>query len=212
MKRTACLAIALAITVAFSANVLADDDGKWLHVRVDELSANGEKVSVNVPLSLVEALVPLIDHDEIYGGKLRLSGHDLTAAELRAVHKALSTAPDGEFVTIAGSDENVRVAKEGGYLLVNVDSNDRHSSEDDESGESAGADRKKHAEHVEARIPMDVVEALLSSGTDELDLMAAIRALAEHGETELVAVSEGDGTVRVWVDSSPAGRERGQQQ
>ncbi len=197
MKRAACLAVALALTAVFAGRVLAGDDGKWLHVRVDELSANGEKVSVNVPLSLVEALVPLIDQDDIHGGKLRFSGHDMSAAELRAVHKALGTSPDGEFVTIAGPDENVRVAKEGGYLLVNVDSDD---------AESEDPGRK---EHVEARIPMDVVEALLSSGTDELDLMAAIRALAEHGETELVAVSEGAGTVRVWVDSSPAGRDGG---
>lgn len=196
MKRTIGFAIAFALSALFAGSALAGDDGKWLHVRVDELSANGEKVTVNVPLTLVEALVPLIDADEVHGGKLRLSGHDMSAAELRAVHKALSASPDGEYVTIAGPGENVRVAKEGGYLLVNVDS----SGDGDGHGDS---------EHVEARIPMDVVEALLSSGTEELDLMAAIRALANHGETELVAVSENDGTVRVWVDSSPAGRDGG---
>jgi len=201
MRKAASFAIAIALavasTAAFAGSALAGDDGKWLHVRVDELSANGEKVTVNVPLTLVEALIPLIDEEDVHGGKLRLSGHDMSAAELRAVHKALAASPDGEYVTVAGPDENVRVAKEGGYLLVNVD----------KAGDAADDDHD--GEHVEARIPMDVVEALLSSGTDELDLMAAIRALAEHGETELVAVSEGEGTVRVWVDSSPAGRDGG---
>lgn len=195
------LGFALAVTAATAGASLAGDDGKWLHVRVDESSANGEKVTVNVPLALVEALVPLIDADDVHGGKLRLSGRDLSAAELRAVHKALSASPDGEYVTVAGPDDNVRVAKNDGYLLVNVDS----AAGDSDGGEGDG----DGAEHIEARIPMDVVEALLSSGTEELDIMAAIRALAEHGETELVAVSEDDGTVRVWVDSSPAGRDGG---
>jgi hypothetical protein len=48
---------------------------------------------------------------------------------------------------------------------------------------------------------MTVVEALLSGGKDELDILAAIRALARHGDTELVSVQDRKTTVRVWVDS-----------
>ena len=53
---------------------------------------------------------------------------------------------------------------------------------------------------VEVRVPLAVVDALLSGEGDSLDIRAAIEALAEHGEGELVAVSERDEQVRVWID------------
>jgi len=49
---------------------------------------------------------------------------------------------------------------------------------------------------------MKVVEALLSAGKDELDVLAALRALSAHGgDTELVTVKSDEQTVRVWLDS-----------
>jgi hypothetical protein len=46
-----------------------------------------------------------------------------------------------------------------------------------------------------------VVAALLSGGKDELDLVAALQALGDHPDTELVTVEDGENTVRVWLDS-----------
>ena len=54
---------------------------------------------------------------------------------------------------------------------------------------------------VEVKVPMKVVEALFSAGKDELDVLAALRALSAHGDTELVSVKDGEQTVRVWLDS-----------
>jgi len=49
---------------------------------------------------------------------------------------------------------------------------------------------------------MKVVEALFSAGKDELDVLAALRALSAHGgDTELVSVKDEENTVRVWLDS-----------
>ena len=38
---------------------------RWLHVRVEEGGADGERVSVNIPLSIIESVLPLIDVDEL---------------------------------------------------------------------------------------------------------------------------------------------------
>ena len=46
-----------------------------------------------------------------------------------------------------------------------------------------------------------MLDALLSGEGDELNIEAAIRALVEQGEGELVTVSGDDETVRVWVDN-----------
>ena len=54
---------------------------------------------------------------------------------------------------------------------------------------------------MEIKVPMKVVDALLSAGKDELDILAALKALSAHGDTELVTVKDEENTVRVWVDS-----------
>jgi hypothetical protein len=77
----------------------------------------------------------------------------------------------------------VRVAKAGGYLLVKVQ------------------EGKGKSEKVDIKIPFSVVEALLSGEQDELDVLAAVRALSAHGDTELVTVTDKSETVRIWVDS-----------
>jgi len=48
---------------------------------------------------------------------------------------------------------------------------------------------------------MKVVDALLSGGKDELDLVAGLRALSTQGDTELVSVKDEENTVRIWLDS-----------
>jgi hypothetical protein len=54
---------------------------------------------------------------------------------------------------------------------------------------------------VEVKIPMKVVDALFSAGKDELDVLAALRALSAHGDTELVSVKSDNDNVRIWLDS-----------
>jgi len=164
---------------------------KWLHVRVIEAGEDAESVRVNVPLALAEAILPSIKVKHFDKGKVKLEDHlraHIEEVDLHAILDAVKNAQDGEFVTVESKKDNVRVAKRGGYLLVEVREKDKDKD---------GKDREK----VDVKIPMTVVEALLSGGKDELDILAAIRALARHGDTELVSVQDGKTTVRVWVDS-----------
>ena len=52
------------------------------------------------------------------------------------------------------------------------------------------------------KIPLEVVSALLSGKGDEMNVGAAVQALARRGEGELVTVTGDDETVRIWVDSA----------
>src|SRR5207244_12404346 len=54
---------------------------------------------------------------------------------------------------------------------------------------------------VEVKVPIKVIDALLSAGKDELDLVAALHALGAQGDTELVSVQDSENTVKVWLDS-----------
>lgn len=157
---------------------------RWLHVRVISTDSKGETVKVNVPLELAEHVLPAINHDRLHNGKVRIGDVDCNGVDVRAILNAVKTAKDGEFVTVQKKDADISVAKKDGQLLVHV-----HDKE------------RPKAQQVEVRVPLKVVEALLSADKDDLDVVGALHALATQGDTELVSVKDEENTVRVWVDS-----------
>jgi hypothetical protein len=179
-----------AIAVLAGASVALGQSGstkdRWLHVRVINSDKKGEIVRVNIPLELAENVLPTINKDHLHNGKVTIDQAHLNDVDLHALLNAIRTAKDGEYVTVQGSDQDVRVAKEGGRLLVRV--------KDNKSSKSNKSD-------VDIKIPMHVIDALFSAGKDELDIVAGLHALALQGDTELVSVKSDENTVRVWMDS-----------
>ncbi|MBI4161903.1 MAG: hypothetical protein HY509_05605 [Acidobacteria bacterium] len=182
MRRTGILGVLTLATATAAA--LAGGNDRWLHVRVDSGGEDGEKVRVNLPLSLVENILPHIEVEGFKAGKIRLGeleNGDLGKIDLRAILEEVRKAPDAEFVTVDGPEEKVRVSKSGGRLLVQV--------EDREGGEK-----------VNAQFPLAVVDAMLAGEPDEIDVIAGIRALGDHVDGDLVLVESDEETVRVWID------------
>jgi hypothetical protein len=177
--RRAALAIGVfALAVSIGTALAAD---RWIHVSVDEKGSDGQRVRVNVPLSVVEKIIPQIQDEHMSEGKLHLGDEEFDKVDLKAMWNALKETGDAEFVTIEGADQNVRVAREGDYFVVKVR----------ESGEKRST--------VDARLPLDVVDALMTGDGDELDLSAALRVLSRH-EGDLVTVNDEDSHVRIWID------------
>jgi len=197
----AILAVALLAGSTFKAQTQSSS-GRWLHVRVDNPDDKGELVRVNVPIVLAEILVSSVDHDQLHHGHVNIGRHaDLNGVDLRAMLDAVRTAPDGEFVSVKNRDQDIHVSKQNGYLLVRVnDSN--HKGRKDGNKESSG-----DTQEVLVRVPLSVVDALVASskGSDDLDVAAALRALATHGDTDLVNIKDGRQTVHVWLDSKNDG-------
>jgi len=166
---------------------------RWLHVRVTNSDDKNETVRVNVPLEMAEKVLPAINKDRLHNGKVKFDDHDMNGVDLKVLLDAVRTSKDGEYVTVQSSDNDVRVAKQNGYMYVHV--TDKRSDHGDKKGKSS------EKSQVEVKIPMKVVDALFSAGKDELDILAALRALSAHGDTELVSVKSDENTVRVWLDS-----------
>jgi hypothetical protein len=164
---------------------------QWIHVRVESKDNSEETVKVNVPIELAVKVLPAIHHDQLQGGKIRISNGDLKDVDLRALLDAVRSARDGEYVTVQSNEDNVRVSKNGGYLYVHVEER-KHG----EKKVKSAAESK-----VEVKVPMKVVDALFSAGKDELDVVAALQALSSSGDTELVSVKDEENTVHVWIDS-----------
>ena len=157
---------------------------RWLHVRVISSDAKGETVRVNVPLDLAEKVLPTINHDRLHGGRVKIDCAHVNDVDLRAMVEAIRAAKDGEYVTVQGTENDVRVAKQDNHLIVHV--------------LDKGKSRKSQ---IEIKVPMKVIDALFSAGKDELDLVAALHVLSAQGDIELVSVKGDDNTVRVWLDS-----------
>ena len=172
-----CSAILLIATLGFAATAT-----RYLHVKVTNPTSH-ELVRVNVPLTLAEKIIPAINHGDLRDGKIHIGNLDADKVNIRAILDALKTAPEGEFVTVQNTGDDVRVAKEHGQVVVHVI--DKHSKE-----------------RVDVTVPWDVVEALVSETTEnQLNVEAAIKALQNVGDTTLVRVSGSEENVRVWVDS-----------
>ena len=179
MKR-AIVAVALAALVAGGAGMLAAaDNDLWLHVRVEE--DNDTKVTVNLPMSVVGKALPMLPQEHFSAEHMHIDHMEMSISEMRELWREVQNTPDVTFVTVDEGDEKVRVWKEGGYLMVSVD--------EGRGGES-----------VEVRVPSRVVDALLSGDGEELNLIAAMEALVEEGEGQLVTVTGDNENVRVWVD------------
>jgi len=188
MKRThfLCLGVLSALVLTLPASLPAQtaQTERWLHVRVESVEGKGELVRVNMPLSLAEKLLPAVRNERLRDGKITIDDSRMNGVDLRAVLEAVRTTRDGEFITVQSNENDVKVVKKEGYLYV-------YAREKKEAKDS----------RVEIKVPMTVVDALLSSGTNELDVLAAVRALSQHGDAELVTVKDNKQTVRIWLDS-----------
>ncbi len=182
-----CCALALTIgNLAVTAMAAPAPAERYLHVKVDD-ATKGESVNVNVPLSMAQAILPTINKGTLHNGHVTIGETDFNGVDVRALLDAIRNAPDNEFVTVKQIDQDVRVAKLNGNLIVHV------------------LDKSKDGEKVDVTIPMKVVDALFATTKDnELDVAAAIRALSDAGDAVLVTVQDATEHVRIWVDSHSA--------
>ena len=184
MKRIMwALGLILGVAVLTGAEARADDEA-WLHIKVEEAGRHGETVRINLPLSLIEELLPLVTTEVENGdvtfvrGRIRIHPNEMEM-DLPAIMKALRKAQDGEYIRVESLDENVRVAKVDDKLVVHVDEAD---------------------EQVRINLRLDMIEAMTTENKDEIDLVALVRALRDQGDGDLVTVISEDEHVRIWVD------------
>jgi len=167
---------------------------RWLHVSVNCKNEDGERVRVNVPISLARVVLGSIQKGKLNHGVIHIDNAHVDDIDIRAILKAVKTSQDGEYVTVEGRDANVQVRKQGGMLLIHVV---------DKSGKHIHIDKAKPAsqENVDVRVPLEVADALFSGAADELNVSAALDVLARHDQLELVSVQDSENTVRIWMDT-----------
>jgi hypothetical protein len=154
----------------------------WVHVRVEE-GARQSKVSVNLPVSVVDAALQaapeeILSHGRIHLG--RMGRHDLTVSDLRKAWNEMKATGDAEFATVEEEDQKVRIARAGNLMLIHVDKTDGQES-------------------VRVEVPIEVVDALFSGQGEELNLRAGFAELKKR-RGDIVRVKDNHSTVRIWID------------
>jgi hypothetical protein len=160
---------------------------RWLHVSVVNQNPKGERVRVNLPMSIAESVLTSVKHERLDHGIIKIDELKMDQVDIRKLYASLKSAKDGEYVTVESVSCDVRVAKESGFLIVKAH------------------DKSRKDAQVFVRMPLEVVDALFSGKPDELNIVAALRVLAGRGDTELVSVKDSENTVHVWVDAKNTG-------
>ena len=213
---------ALALMAAFVASgaaiglhaAQAQDPQPWIHLDMTGEQAN---MNLNLPLAAIEAALALAPEAIVDSeGQLQLGGQrEIPVVAIREVWNQMRGAGDVEFANIQHEGQSIRVAREGDTILVNVTGtddeddagqegdaeSDEDEAEHDHDGDEHDRDRRGIGE-VQIRVPVRVVDALLSGAGETLDVRAAIQELASL-RGEMVQVIQPDARIRVWIDESP---------
>jgi len=190
----------LALSVLPAATAAAQTGTAWLHVRVEE-AKEASKVSVNLPMAVVEAVLKASPEIIEKHGKVHFGDeHGLKMADIRKAWKALAEVGDAELVTVESEDENVKVMRKGDLVQVFVDSKAKPGKD----GKPA-----KGGEEVRVEVPVSLVDAFLSGEGEEGNIQAAVAELQKR-RGDIVRVKDDDSHVRVWIDEqntqAPAGK------
>jgi hypothetical protein len=153
---------------------------QWIHVRVESKVDHGETVRVNVPVEMAAKVIPAINKNNLHDGKVHIDSMHTNDVDLRAILDAVRSSRDGEYVTVQGGDNDVRVAKSAGYLYIHVTDKSEGKRAAAKDGKTPARATAAHESKVEIKLPMKVVDALFSA-VHELDIVAALKALSAHG-------------------------------
>ena len=175
----------LLLTTALAAQAATQE--LWIHLRVAEKRGSHAKVAINLPLGLFNVATAKIPSRHVRNGRIHFCNHDMTVDDLRSIWREAGSRPD-TWIEVKEDDHTFRAKKSGGYLVV-----EGTDWDDDDV--------------TTMRIPATIVDALLSARGNDLNLAAAVDAMAKTERGEVMTVSADDADVRMWVDRNPEGAE-----
>jgi hypothetical protein len=182
IHRHSLKALVAFLAIAFLAAGPAISADRWFHVSVQEDS--GAEVNVNLPLNLIESVIRLLPDDLENEVRVELNDEGFDIDELRNLWDEVRTSQDATYMTVKDGDEEISIRKAGNFLIAETTSRGAHDAE------------------IDMRFPLEVVDALFSGPNNTLDLAAAVRALADYGDGDIVTVRDSNSLVRIWVDDN----------
>jgi hypothetical protein len=172
----------LGLGVLGSSWARAEQKQPWIHVQVNQEGADGAKVNVNLPLSLIEVALEVAKDEALAGGEIEINHTDVSVEDMRRMWNELKQAGDSDLVTAEQRDELVQVSQRDQRVLVQV------------------TDKTTGKTKVHVEVPAAVVDSLLSGTGERLNLKGALAQLGSQSRGEFIRIDDGDNHVRVWID------------
>lgn len=145
-------------------------------VVVDVRPADGPRIIVPAPLFVARVALAFAPREAVSVEVPEMVEYSDLAVRVLV---ALVEAPDGVLVEIDDADEHVLVAKQGGALIVEVESDD---------------------EEVFVSLPMSVAfEVLEGFDGERLELRQVLSAISKVSRTDLLRVRTQEKEVKVWI-------------
>ena len=182
MRKLACIVSLGLLLFNLGSPALAQNKNPWLHLEVQENNADPTLVKVNLPISMVDVALNVVKDENLKSGRLKLDTHDISVADMKQLWSELRKAGNAEFVTVEKKTESVRIARQGNFLLVKV------------------TESKPKGSKVDIKVPLEVVDALLSGPGEELNIKAALAAMQQKGTGDILVVNDHQTQVRLWID------------
>lgn len=191
MRQRAFVALVLVavLLTGGAAIAYAQESTPWLHIRVTEDGADGARVNVNLPVSLVQVFADLAQEEierEISGRsshvRIHMDEHALQIADIRRAWNELRDAGDADFVEIEDGDEYVKISRADDRVVIELDDRD----DDDGRGR--------------VEVPVSVIDALLDGDGETLNVRAALDEMIAVSSGEIAFIEEGGTTVRIWIE------------
>jgi hypothetical protein len=164
----------------------AGEKTRWLHVRVEDGSEDGETVRINVPASLINGVLPMItEHQKGNPARFRINDEEIDRAELLKVLEQLRQAPEGVEVIVEKDGGKAWFTRKGDKLQIRVIEDEGQKSE------------------TRILLPFKLAEALTAS--EKVDLAKAIESLGPEDGEILIVDGDDKTSVRVWMDHKSGG-------
>jgi hypothetical protein len=173
------MAIGCLLAAGVQAQEKAPTPAKWVNIHVVE-TQDKTTVDVRVPLSLVAVVLDSIKTEEIHDGRIKIEIKD-KEIDLKKIWAELRKVDNTDFVKVSSDKENVLVSRQGDLFVVKV------------------TDPNVDTPKVLIKIPVRIVDKVLSAEGDEIDLKLLVAELGTFSGN-LVEVHEEGNDVRIWID------------
>jgi hypothetical protein len=180
MRKIVTSSMSVALLLILVSLTFAQTKVPWFHLEVRENKGEPELVKVNLPMSMVDVALRIAQEKKLHNGRIKLPSNEISVPDMRELWNDLKKAGNADFVTVEKKNERVRIAREGSFVIINV--------------------LEKDASKVDVRVPVAVVDALLTGTGDELDIKAALLAMQQKNIGDIVTVNDQQTQVRLWID------------
>lgn len=169
--------VVLVVAITAMAGVAAQDSQLWIHVQIE--GQENENANIDLPVAALEAMLSMAPETVVSNGQVQVGAEQgISVTALREMWYQLRDTSDMNFLTFEEANQTLRVARVGNQIEVRVNGSNGN---------------------VQANLPVTIVDALLASEGDTLNISAAIAEL-KNLRGDIININEDSRQVRVWID------------